>query len=74
MTLDEIINGRKVESRNGIPDMRQLIPISRYHKKLMQDIDEADWLGDSETADRLRYEVEHVQAEINRGATYIPTF
>ena len=52
----------------------ELVPISRYHRKLMQNIDEAEWLGDFDTADRLKREEDYIKAEINRGALYVPNF
>lgn len=55
-----------------MPD--DLIPISRYQKKLAQEIDDAEWTKDFERADMLLQEMEYVKREIDRGATYIPTF
>lgn len=74
MTYEEILEGGRERAVKGVLDTRQLIPVSRYHTKLMQDIDEADWMGDFDTADSLRLEVDYVKKEISRGAIYIPMF
>lgn len=51
-----------------------LIPVNRYQKDIMRDIEEAEWMGDDEVALNLKRELDYVQGEIARGATMIPNW
>lgn len=52
----------------------ELIPVNRYQKDIMRDIEEAEWMGDDDVALNLKRELEYVQHEISRGATMIPNW
>ena len=42
---------------------KYVVPISHYHNKLMQDIDDAEWMSDFERADRMAEEEVHLLVE-----------
>lgn len=50
------------------------VPLHKYHRKLMQDIDEADWMGDYDHADFLRLYLKEAEEMINNGDTRYPLF
>ena len=40
---------------------KYVMPISEYHHRLMQDIDEAEWMSDFERADRMAVEEKQIR-------------
>lgn len=46
------------------------MPISRHYKKLMEDVEDADWMNDTEREAYLKSEVEHVQNDIIKGSLH----
>lgn len=54
---------------------KHLLPSTGYYNQLMREIDDADWLGEYDTADQLRKEAEHVKREhIDKGDVWYPLF
>ena len=41
---------------------KYVVPLHTYHHKLIQDIDDAEWMSDFERADMLRREEEDVKS------------
>lgn len=55
-------------------NVEHLRNIHRYHTELARQIDDADWIGESDSVDHLRNELQHVKDRIARGDTYYPDF
>ena len=53
---------------------KYVMPISHYHNKLMQDIDDAEWMLDFERADRMADEEKQIREDIESGALWYPLF
>tara|TARA_A100001015_G_scaffold157528_1_gene174806 strand:- start:1483 stop:1689 length:207 start_codon:yes stop_codon:yes gene_type:complete len=53
---------------------KYVMPISHYHNKLMQDIDDAEWMSDFERADRMADEEKQIREDIESGALWYPLF
>lgn len=53
---------------------KYVMPLSQYHSKLMQDIDDAEWMSDFERADRMADEEKQIRQEIESGALWYPLF
>ncbi len=51
-----------------------LVPLSHYHNKLMQDIDDAEWMSDFERADRMAEEEKQIRQDIENGDLWYPLF
>jgi hypothetical protein len=49
-----------------------LIPLTNYQKKLIRDIEEAEWLGDN--TDSLQNDYDDVIRLVKQGDVYIPMF
>jgi len=53
---------------------KYVVPISHYHNKLMQDIDDAEWMSDFERADRMAEEEKQIRQDIENGDLWYPLF
>ena len=55
---------------------KPLVPSQWYHNKLMQEIDDAEWLGDDDDSWQvLRATAQHIKEEyIDKGKTWYPKF
>ena len=53
---------------------KYVVPISHYHNKLMQDIDDAEWMSDFERADRMAEEETQIRQDIENGDLWYPLF
>lgn len=60
--------------RNFSFNTKHLVPSTSYHNKLMQEIDEAYWLGNDAEAEILEIQAADVKRYINEGSTWYPTF
>lgn len=53
----------------------RLIPAQDYHNRLMKQIDDAYWIGDSEEAEFLEREAEHIKKNyLDEGHVWYPSF
>jgi len=53
---------------------KSVMPISEYHNRLMQGIDDAEWMSDFERADRMAAEEKQIRQDIESGALWYPLF
>ena len=53
---------------------KYVVPLSHYHNKLMQDIDDAEWMSDFERADRIAEEEKQIRQDIENGDLWYPLF
>ena len=53
---------------------KYVVPISHYHNKLMQDIDDAEWMSDFERADRMAEEEKQIRQDIENGDLWYRLF
>ena len=53
---------------------KYVLPLSHYHNKLMQDIDDAEWMSDFERADRMAEEEKQIRQDIENGDLWYPLF
>jgi len=53
---------------------KYVMPLSHYHNKLMQDIDDAEWMSDFERADRMAEEEKQIRQDIENGDLWYPLF
>jgi len=53
---------------------QHLIPSQWYHNKLMQEIDEAYWLGNEDEATALELKADDVKHHIDLGSSWYPLF
>jgi hypothetical protein len=53
---------------------KYVVPLSHYHNKLMQDIDDAEWMSDFERADRMAEEEKQIRQDIENGDLWYPLF
>jgi hypothetical protein len=53
---------------------KYVVPISHYNNKLMQDIDDAEWMSDFERADRMAEEEKQIRQDIENGDLWYPLF
>jgi len=53
---------------------KHVVPIHSYYVELSKSIDDADWLGDTDQADILQKEHDHIKELIDQGETYYPKF
>lgn len=55
-------------------NIEDLANIHQYHNDLAKKIDDADWMGDYESTDHMRKELEHVKECVANGDVYYPLF
>jgi hypothetical protein len=55
-------------------NVEHLANIHKYHNDLQRHIDDADWIGQYESVDYLRKELELVKESMNNGDVYYPLF
>ncbi len=54
---------------------RKVVSSQWYHNKVMQEIDEAFWIGDNETGEFLEQHAKEIQQEyLDKGNTWYPLF
>ena len=53
---------------------QHLMPSQWYHNKLMQEIDEAYWMGNEDEANVLELQADDVKQYIKEGKTWYPQF
>jgi len=53
---------------------QHLMPSQWYHNKLMQEIDEAYWIGNEDEANVLELKADDVKQYIKEGKTWYPQF
>lgn len=53
---------------------KHLQPATGYYNKLMQEIDEAYWLGNDDETPVLEQQADDVKRYIDEGSTWYPTF
>jgi len=53
---------------------KYVVPLSHYHNKLMQDIDDAEWMSDFERADRMAEEEKQIRQDIENGDLWYQLF
>jgi len=53
---------------------KYLANLYQYHNKLARDVDDADWIGDTEKSSFLQTELDHVKQLLDKGETYYPLF
>ena len=51
-----------------------VVPINEYHNKLIQEIDDAEWMSDFERADRISDEEKQIREDIKAGNLWYPLF
>ena len=51
---------------------KYVVPLHTYHHKLIQDIDDAEWMSDFEKADMHRREEEDVKSMLLDGEVWMP--
>ncbi len=56
------------------PKDKYVAPIHSYYRNLQREIDDADWIGDTERAEFLEQEEREVKAMIDKGELYYPFF
>lgn len=54
--------------------IENLANIHQYHNKVSREIDDADWMGDTERSTFLESELEVVKEMIAKGDLYYPLF
>ena len=53
---------------------KMTVPIHSYYRKLAQEIDEAEWMGDFDAADGIKPYADEAAELIAQGATRYPLF
>jgi len=51
-----------------------LVPVHSYYVKLSREIDDADWIGEYDTADSLRSELKSIKESMDNGDVWYPMF
>lgn len=61
--------------RNFSFNTKHLRPAQNYYNKLMQEIDEAHWIGETDSAEFMQGQAEHIKIHyLDKGEVWYPDF
>lgn len=61
-------------SNNNEYNTKHIVPVHSYYVNLSREIDDADWIGEEDTAEYLRTELANVKEAMDNGDVWYPMF